>query len=262
MAQTESTGHVAALLKGLCIIEHLSEGETSLGVLARKMGLPKSSVHRLLDTLAEAGFVTQVGADDHYVLTPRLFEYGARALGAYDLLHIAIPHLRALRNETGETTHIAVRSGVSIIYLHNEESHHSLKLKSRMGYQAPTHTTALGKCMLAWLSRAEQEEEVRRIAFKKLTPNTIADAATLLAHLEAVRRNGYGCSDEEDESGVFCLGAPVFNHYACLTAAVSVSMPKFRHDPAAEAGVVAAVQRTARAISADLGCVDYPIAVA
>lgn len=260
-ASASANAPVGALLKGFGVIEQLSDGATSLGDVSRRMGLPKSSAYRLLTTLVELGVVERADNDD-YRLTPRLFEYGIKALGSMDLVTLSRPFMHTLRDTTGETVHLAVRSGIHAVYLQKVNSSHALRMDSRIGYQAQLYNTSLGKVLLAWLDPEEAKKLANSIEYKPIMPNTLQTASALLEHLEEVRTKGYACDNEENEANVICFGAPVFDHYGQIMAAVSVSMPKLRFSTEKEAAIVHAVQEAGREISRKFGCTVWPPAVA
>lgn len=257
MAIAQESAPVGALLKGFGLIEQLSDGAASLGDVSRRMGLPKSSAYRLLTTLVELGVVERADNDD-YRLTPRLFEYGIKALNSLDLVIVARPSMHTLRDVTGETVHLAVRSGIHAVYVQKVNSSHALRMDSRIGYQAQLYNTSLGKVLLAWLDPDECQKLAHSIEYKPIMPNTLLCAETLLTHLEQVRAQGYACDNEENEANVICFGAPIFDHYGHIMAAVSMSMPKLRYSPEKEGEIALAVQNAGREISKKFGCISWP----
>lgn len=257
MANPQESAPVGALLKGFGVIEQLSDGAAALGDVARRMGLPKSSAYRLLTTLVELGIVERADNED-YRLTARLFEYGIKALNSLDLVTAARPFMHTLRDITGETVHLAVRSGIHAVYVQKVNSSHALRMDSRIGYQAQLYNTSLGKVLLAWLDPDEAKKLAHAIEYKPIMSNTLLNAEALLEHLKQVQAQGYACDNEENEANVICFGAPIFDHYAQITAAVSMSMPKLRYAPENEAEIVRAVQNTAREISKKFGCIAWP----
>ncbi len=218
---------VSALYKAFAILEKLGEGPASLTEISRVVGMPKSSASRFLASLMDLGAVSKT-ADNGFALTAMLFSLGARALKILDLVPTALPFMRALCSKTTETVHLAVRSELSAVYLHKVDSPHSLRMHSRIGYQAPLYRTALGKCLLAWLDEERREELIQKMEFVKTMPNTIGDAATLRAHLTKVREAGYACDNEENQENVVCFSVPIFDWVSQVIAAISVSMPTFR----------------------------------
>lgn len=257
MATPQESAPVGALLKGFGVIEQLSDGAASLGDVSRRMGLPKSSAYRLLTTLVELGVVERAD-NDNYRLTPRLFEYGIKALNALDLVTAARPFMHTLRDITGETVHLAVRSGIHAVYVQKVNSSHALRMDSRIGYQAQLYNTSLGKVLLAWLDPEEIKKLANLIEYKPIMPNTLLSAEALLAHLEQVHTQGYACDNEENEVNVICFGAPIFDHYGQIMAAVSMSMPKLRYSTENEGDIVRAVQNAGREISRKFGCAAWP----
>ena len=243
---------VNAVYKAFALLELLSEGVFSLAEISRRADMPKSSASRFLSSLIDLGVVAKRD-DGGFTLTSRLFAMGGKALDALDLVPVALSHMRDLNEETSETVHLAVRSGQTAVYLYKVDSPHSLRMYSRVGYQAPLHCTSLGKCLLAWMDPDRGAEIIRGMAFEKVMPNTIADAEIFRRHLVLVREQGYACDDEENEENVICFGAPVFNGASQAIAAVSISMPMFRFAEYDKDGLVRALCRTASRISQTFG---------
>jgi IclR family KDG regulon transcriptional repressor len=246
---------VNAVYKAFAILEMLGEGAASLTDISRRIGMPKSSASRFLASLVDLGAVSKAD-DGEFSLTAKLFSLGAQSLKALDLVPAALPFMRALRSKTSETVHLAVQSKLSAVYLHKVDSPHSLRMHSRIGYQAPLYCTALGKCLLAWLDEDRREALIREMKFVKTMPNTLDNADALRAHLALVREQGYACDNEENEENVICFGAPVFDWAAQVIAATSVSMPIFRFRKYDQGSLLAALKEAAQGISAAYGYQD------
>jgi IclR family KDG regulon transcriptional repressor len=243
---------VAAVYKAFGILEALSEGTASLAEISRKGGLPKSSASRFLATLMDLGFVRKTGQGE-FTLTAKMFNLGARALSAMELVPAAAPFMQALGEQTRETVHLAVRSETAVIYLYKVDSSHTLCMQSRAGFQNPLYCTSLGKSLLAWLDEAKIDAAIRDITFEKKMPNTITDPAVFRAHLDEVKRQGYSCDNEEIEENVICFGMPVFDWALQPIAAISVSMPLFRFSEEQKGSLLARIRRAAYGISAMFG---------
>lgn len=248
MAKESKIAPVGAVYKAHAILDMLSEGAFPLKEIALRVGMPKSSALRFLDSLIDLGTVKK-NEDRLFSLTPQLFSMGAKSLGALDVVSAALPAMRALSTQTAETVHLAVRSGQSVVYLHKVDTPHALRMRSRTGYQAPLYCTALGKCLLAWLDEERAETLIREISFSKVMPNTIADADALRAHLAMVREQGFACDNEENEENVICFGAPVFNWASQVMAAISVSIPMFRFTEYDKQDIIGNLRQAALRIS-------------
>jgi len=252
---------VKSLSRALHLLEALrGAGEgASLSDLAARTALPKGTAHRLLRTLIRHGFVEQ--RDGRYRVGVKAFVVGNAFLAHLDLRTRALPHLVALRNESGESVQLAVFEDLQVVYIERVLSRFPVAyMKSRVGAMLPAYCTGLGKALLAFSPPGTLEAYLQRIPLRRLTPYTITDPRRLARELEAVRRLGYAVDRGEREVSVRCIAAPVFNHEDAAVAAVSVAGPADRMPWPLEGSPLAGrVVATARAISADIGYSPPPV---
>jgi DNA-binding IclR family transcriptional regulator len=214
----------ASLDKALQILKHLGTGPASLDQLATALGVHKTTVLRLLRTLAEQHFVFRDG-NHRYHLGSQVFELSSRGLEQREVRGIAAPHLAAFNRAHGRTTHLSELSGSEIVYIDKLESHDQLRMASRIGLRAPVHSTAAGKVLVADLPPAALEGVLAGVTFTRMTPNTITSRDGFLAELARVRGQGWAHDREENEKSINCIGAPVRDASGRAVAAVSVSVP-------------------------------------
>jgi len=220
---------VDAAAKALELLNAFSfqDRRLSLAGLAERTGIPRATAFRLLSTLEEAGFVVKESGD--YRLGVKCFVLGNIAAADFDLRQVAHPHLSALRDETGETTHLAILDHWQVVYL---ERMPSLKpvgfMRSRPGAILPAHCTGLGKVLLAHRPEKDVAAWAGTQTFKAWTPQTITSRKRLIEELRATRARGYGIDEQEHELGVRCIAAPVRNHQGEVVAAISVAGPTER----------------------------------
>jgi DNA-binding IclR family transcriptional regulator len=214
----------ASLDKALQILKHLGTGPASLDQLATALGVHKTTVLRLLRTLAEQHFVFRDG-NHRYHLGSQVFELSSRGLEQREVRGIAAPHLAAFNRAHGRTTHLSELSGSEIVYIDKLESHDQLRMASRIGLRAPVHSTAAGKVLAADLPPAALEGVLAGVTFARMTPNTITSREDFLAELARVREQGWAHDREENERSINCIGAPVRDASGRVVAAVSVSVP-------------------------------------
>jgi len=247
---------LTTVTKALQVLQAFSYEHPVMGVseLARKLGMGKSSVHRVLSTLADQGFVTKTD-DDRYRLGLKLHELGQLVVSSLELRQVAHGPLERLRNESGETVHVAVLEGADAMYVHRIESQSTLRTFSRVGRRVPAHTTSSGKCLLAF-SDAEATDIVVRAGLKRIGPRSITTEAALREALAKIRINGYVVSVEENERGVLSIGAPVFGHDGSCIAAVSMAGPLMRIPTDQVPRFTRMVRRCALDISVGMGFLD------
>src|SRR6266568_3216739 len=166
---------LSSVANSLRLIKAFSEDEYEIGIsdLAKRLGLAKSTVHRLASTLLEEGMLEQNPADGKYHPGLALFELGVMVRRKMDFTMEARPFLRTLMERTGETVHLGILDRDSILYIITHESKQALRMGSKVGTRVPVHSTAVGKTLLAF----QPDEEIERIIARGLpasTPNTIA----------------------------------------------------------------------------------------
>ncbi|AFV77381.1 IclR family transcriptional regulator [Thermus oshimai] len=238
------------LARGLALLEKVGEGVHTLEGLARALGVPKSTAHRLARALVQAGYLRHQPRRG-YALGPKLIRLGFQAHAQQELLLLARPHLEWLRDRTGETVHLGVLEGGEVVYVDKLPGRRELQLASRVGSRFPAQSTALGKALLAHLP-----EEVWARHFVpglRRTPRTIGDLEAFREELRCTRARGYALDLEENEVGVRCVAAPIRDGQGQVVAAVSVSTAAVYLDEARIQEVAPLVQEAARRISAELG---------
>ena len=204
--------------------------EADLGVseLARRLGLGKSTVHRMLTTLVAEGLIEQNPRTGGYRLGIVMFELG-EAVRVHMDLHAAVgPVLGQLRTQTGESSQVGVLDGHEVVYVDRLESAHSLRLFTETGRRVPVHCTSSGKVLLAYLPEARRQAVLRAAPLTALTPHTITDPERLAAELARVRRRGWAEAINEREIGLASIAAPVRDISGDVMAAISIGVPLAR----------------------------------
>lgn len=241
---------VQSVERALGLLELLARGGGRLGVseLAQRSGLPLGTVHRLLATLAAAGYVRQEG-DRRYALGTALLPLGDAATRL--LSGGAQPFLVRLVEASGETANLAVLEDDRVLYLAQAPGRHRVRMFTEVGRRVLPHTTAVGKVLLAWQEEAQVGRVLTRLGLPARTPRSITTPQAFLAELARVRRDGWAVDDEEEEEGVRCLAVPVGAGPAAV-AAVSVSGPASRL-AAGDAAVLTAMRGVAADLASWLG---------
>ncbi|MDD9377015.1 IclR family transcriptional regulator [Streptomyces sp. ZAF1911] len=217
----------SALEKTLRITEALTAfgGPHRLAELSAAAGVPKSSTYRILVSLVEQGYAVTDGEGSYGVglrLRTLAAEIGAdRPEGIVELLEF-------LQKCTGQTVHLALRSGNALTYIRKiEGTVRSHPTSSRVGVRVPLHATAIGKAVLAHLPPEETEGILRATGMPALTRRTLTDREGLADELRTVRERGYAVDDEEHEPSVRCLGVPVFDRSGVPVGGVGLTASAF-----------------------------------
>lgn len=241
-----------ATQKALRIVEAALEsgGRRRLADIAADAGVPKPSTHRILAVLAADGFLS-AERGGWYTAGPRLRALAAKVTGTDADQPADV--LRRLQREVGQTVHLAVRSGDTATYIDKVDADQPYRMASRIGMRIPLHCTAIGKCLLAALPRAEVDAIADRGGLPGRTPRTITDRRALHAELARVRERGYALDDEENEATVRCLAVPVPGQDGTPVAAVSVSTVTFLVDVERLTSYVPVLRAAADALADGLG---------
>ena len=224
---------VQTIERASSILDILGQSPQGISIreLSSKIKLPKGTIHRLLSSLSYFGYVRQDPKTRNYLLGFKLVELGNLLLNQLDLRKEAEPFLKDLAERTKETVHMVLLDRNEVVYIDKVETdqHTSgLRMASRVGLRNPAHSSAVGKVLLAHFSEEELNNFTKEKGLLKRTENTITDPGRLREHLSIVRAQGYAIDDEENEKGIRCVAAPIYNEVGKPVAAMSISGPAFR----------------------------------
>lgn len=221
----ERENMVKSVSRALDIIAMVSLKKGGLGVteIANQMDINKSSVYRILSTLVQYGYIEQDIETGRYKLGYAFLTISSKLLESIDLRTEAKPYLQLLENETNEVIHLVVFDQGEVVYIEKLEGNELLRMHSRVGKRAPMHCTSVGKAILANLSKAEAIDILKKKGMPRHTDDTITDLNQFLKELDAVREQGYALDLEENEHGITCIAAPIFDHSGNVYASVSIS---------------------------------------
>ena len=245
---------IASAASTLEILEFIgaSGGPVTLSAVVQGTGKPKGTVHRMLSTLVNTGYLAQDGDRSGYALTLKLWRIGASAVGRLDLPKVARPHLERLMGETDETVHVSVLDEAgSIVYVSKVESPRSIRVQTQIGQVSPAWCTATGRCLLAFNPPVAERVLARPLAAR--TAKTVTDPRRVRAALREVEANGYAVTRAENHLEMGGVAAPVRDHTGTVVAAVGVGVPVFRMNRELVARCIPQVVRAAQAISKELG---------
>lgn len=210
---------VEAVDSALDLLEAFRDSEElSLAEICRRAGLGKSRTFRLLHTLAQRSYVERTPDGLRYRLGLKLFEHATHF--RRDLKQVAQPFMGQLHERFNEATNLAVLHNGDVLYVDLLESSRPFRMAAMIGSRMPIESTSLGKAIVAYASEKE-----RMGLFARLSPGELRK---LKKELATVRLRGYALDRGENEPGVACVGAPVFDATGAAVAAVSVSGPMSR----------------------------------
>jgi IclR family transcriptional regulator, KDG regulon repressor len=245
---------LSSVANAIRLTKAFSEAEYEMGIsaLASRLGLAKSTVHRLATTLVEYDILEQNRETGKYRLGLALFELGTLVRRKMDAASASHNEITALAESTGETVQLALLDHLSVLYIRIRESKQAVRMSSSLGSRAPAHCTSVGKALLAHQPQ-ELVDQVVANGLKRYTGNTITDPALLKEELASIRARGYAVDDEEIEVGLRCVAAPIRDHSGHVVAAISVAAPVQRMTKKNIQSTVPGVVAAAEAISRRLG---------
>ncbi|TNC26103.1 IclR family transcriptional regulator [Amycolatopsis alkalitolerans] len=206
------------------------DARLSAAEIVERLGLPRSTAHELLTTLAARRYLDrEVGEETTYSLGPVLLELGSRYQRRLEFAKEADAAARSVAAQCGETVHVGVLDGLDVVYVSKIDSVHSVRLISEVGRRLPAHCTAVGKVLLAGLSPEELGARLKGRKLAALTESSITSRPALLAQLDEVRRTGIAHERGESNPDAGCVAAPVADARGDWVAAMSISIPTSRH---------------------------------
>jgi len=220
------------------LLEALADNRLELRIaeICKKIALPKGTVHRLLGTLKNLGYIEQNSQNRKYYLTVKIFELGTAVTDKIGLVQIIpymkelsdkiglvqiIPYMKELSQEFNETVNLAILDRDEITYLYSIGSDNTLRLDLKIGSNQPAYCAAVGKELANYLER---------VKLKSYTPYTITSKEYLKKDLKLIRERGYSFVNEEYMQGVSCVAVPLRDQQGKVCVGLSFSVPTVRMD--------------------------------
>ena len=237
------------LIRGLDVIELVADGPIALGELADRLGLTRSTTHRLASALVDRRYLRFVPRSG-YSLGPKLLELGFRVRDELDLPRVAAPQLERLALLTEDTVHLGILDRSRVLYLDKIAGKRRINISSRVGELQPVHSTGLGKALILDHDEESWGNFFRAENSSQRTPDSLAK---WLERMRTYARTGYAFDLEENEDQIRCVAAPIRDVAGRIIAAISVSSAaQYMNDQRMQT-LTTDVVETARRISEDLG---------
>jgi len=228
----EEKGKIKSIEKALDLLELLSNNkkEMSITEIGTELHMGFSTVYRILTTLKCHGYVVQNQQTSKYTLGIKLFVLGCKVQSAINLVETVTPFLQKLSQKTNESINFAILEGREAVCLSKIESSEVLRTDIKIGERLPSHCTAIGKALLAFLPERKFTMLYGKDN-KKLhtfTPNSIYSVMELKKCLKKIKKDGYAIDKEEFKIGINCLGVPIINNEGKSIAGISITGPSSR----------------------------------
>lgn len=246
--------YLQSIRRAAAILRSFTETEPELGVneIARRLGLHKSTVSRIINSLQYEKLISQNPQTGKYRLGLGLVSLAGVALGRLDVRGVSQPYLGDLVEASQETVNVTVLDGNECVNIERVASPKPLRYVGWIGRRTPLHCTASGRVTLAYMS-PEERAALLPSPLAKYTPNTLTSLAALENTLAEVCAQGYAIVHEEFEEGLSAIAAPVFAHPGQLVCTIAISGPTFRFGPGKIETCIEPLLTATRAISRELG---------
>jgi IclR family transcriptional regulator, KDG regulon repressor len=245
---------LSSVAMAIRLLKAFSEEQAEIGVsaLALRLGLAKSTVHRLAVTLVAEGMLEKNPQTDKYRLGIELFRLGTLVRRRMDLPTEARPYLFELRERTHETVLLGIPADADVMYVYHLESPQAIRMRSDLGARRPAFCTAVGRAILAF-QPGDAIDQILAGPLRARTAKTVTDPQKVRDLLKAVRRVGYAIEDEESEAGMRAIAAPVRSAAGAVVGAVGVAGPRPRLSMKVLADIAGPLLEATAAISLRLG---------
>ncbi|MEM5313235.1 IclR family transcriptional regulator [Paraburkholderia sp. JHI869] len=251
-----STYLVPGLERGLRILAEFSAREPVLGApeLSRRIGIPRTTTFRLLQTLEALGFIERANGDRQYRLSVAVLRLGFEYLSSLELTDFGTPLLERLRDATGLSTHLLIRDGRDVVFVAKAQTREPMfsSVKVHVGTRLPAHATVHGQVLMGDLTLAELRTLYPEKQLERYTERTPATVADLYARVREFAQQGYAVSEASFETGISVVSAPVRDHSGRIVAALTATVPRSDIGEAERAPLVSAVCAAALDLSARL----------
>ncbi len=242
---------VPGLERGLRILGEFSRREPTLTApeLARRLGVPRSTVFRLLVTLENMGFVERTADGRAHRLGLAVLRLGFEYLGSLGMVELGRPLLERLRDDSGHAASLVVRDGRDIVYLQRAASRSPFASAVTVGTRLPAHATVLGHVLLGDLSLSQLRALFPESRLEGSSANTPANPNALFDLVQHTRARGYVLAEGFFEPHICTVAAPVFGEGGHIVAAIGLTVPGGKIEEALRPGLVAQVRGVATQLS-------------
>ena len=246
---------VPNLEKGIAVLECLAlhpEG-LSLQKMRALLGIPQTTTYRILNTFLQSGYLLYDGKIKEYKLSGKFLTLGFASLSEQNLLEIVLPYLRELRDIVKETVCFGVLGSEKGVFIEQAQGHHTFRFVLSPGKAFELHCSAPGKAIMAYLPIAIRDRYLSLMSFEKFNVRTITDRESYLKELDKVINVGYAIDNEEELTGVICIGSPILNYKGYPCGTIWISGPKDRLTPTVIASDAQSLKKVVKEISERLG---------
>lgn len=215
--------YLTTLERGLAVLRSFTKErpEMTLSEVAAATGLSPAVARRCLNTLVHLGYVGKQGK--RFLLTPEVIGFASAFLESMNLEQVVRPHLQEVRDQTGDSSSLAVLSGQNILYLVHVSTNRMVRLAAGVGTRFPAYATSLGRVLMALQSDEAMDRLLNGLTPEKFTDKTVTSIPALRDILLQVRRQDYASIQDELDYGIVSVAVPVRSDEGAVVAAINCS---------------------------------------
>jgi DNA-binding IclR family transcriptional regulator len=239
-----------ALTRGLSLVELLDAAPEGLTLtqLSDAIDCPKNSTLRLIQALVDQGWAVRDPATLRVRLTSKVLLLGQPRNGDHSLTECALPVMRELRDQSGETVSLGILIGSEVVIIEKQESRLPVRIGVDVGLRLALHDNAPGKALIAFQQEEERKRLLAEIPLPATTPHTITDRRQLRNECEQIRKQGYAFDRDENYEGIRCVASPIFDRPGHVVAVIWFSGPSKRLPDSVLSGMASLVTTAAKRI--------------
>jgi len=257
--EKKSYYRIEAVAKTFEIIEILAQKPWwELAELSRILSMPKSTIHRIILTLADLGYVIHEKERGAYALSYKLLKTGSHVVNHLNIIDVARPYCRDLMLNLGETVNLVIPSGTEMLVIDKQVTTQLLRQDSIVGGSFAMFPSASGKIYLAFLDQLERQKTIDDIIKNAQKPLSSQTIDTFLQEIETARAALVAFDNEEIYKGVRCVAVPIFGHQGSIVAVLSSSAPTTRFSIEKNELFAEQLRESAQKISLRVGATAYP----
>lgn len=232
--KTKPSTVIQSVEKAIRVFEAVCRAKKDVRVvdLSRDLGINKATIFRLLRTFVETGYLEQNPETDRYRPTMKILALGNNVMNKMEIRALAADIIRELSEQSGESVHLSIRDRGMAVIIDKVEAQSGSKVSFHIGRRSDLYSTGTGKVFLASLPLNKLEEYLAETELAPHTPMTITGADMLKRQLAEINENGYSVDRQENNTGISCVAAPIYDYADEVVASVSVTGPSSRieHD--------------------------------
>jgi len=209
--------------RALLILEMLARESMTATEIQKRLNLNKSTVHRLMMTLLNRGFVERNETTGLYQIGLKMVEISSIRLNHIELKTEALPYLHQLANKVNMSVQLCIYDEGEAVYIEKVEKYHSFHMYCQIGKRIPLYCSGVGKALLLDKTNSEILDILKKVKFEKYTENTMETPEEVLEEIIEARYLGYTKDNAEHEENVYCVAMPIYDYRGKIVAAASLT---------------------------------------